>query len=76
MNVTLSIPQFLKGQLQFTLRVAVHTRRMVSMAIHVERATKRTKKHTNLQADFNYLWLQISKKFGLSTAIKQISYPH
>ena len=76
MNVTLSIPQFLKGQLRFSLRVAVHTRRMVSMAIHIERATKRTKKHTNLQADFNYLWLQISKKFGLSTAIKQISYPH
>lgn len=69
MNVTLSIPQFLKGQLQFTLRVAVHTRRMVSMAIHVERATKRTKKHTNLQADFNYLWLQISTKFGLSAVI-------
>ena len=76
MNVTLNIPQFLKGQLQFSLRVVLHTRRMVSMTIHDERATNRTKKHKILQADFNYLWLQILKKFGSSVIIKQISYPH
>lgn len=67
-DVTLNISQFLKGQLQFSLKVVVYSCRMVSIHIQAERAIQRSKTYKNLQAvfqlsmapDFNKIWVSYS----------------